>query len=529
MDKTKEFDVTVESGIISIFQRQNFKLDRVFSEFVDNSLQSFLDHKEELKNLPNSSKCIVDITWDANHILIKDNAFGMNEEEFGRALKLKAHNPNAWKIDQLSVYGMGLKYAAVYLGNHYSISSTAYNSTVRYFAEIDVPTFEQTNPKTVSAKLSDDFEESHFTELNITSVRIKRTVDKENDLRRKLGTIYNHYISKGLLTIRINNIPVNYVRPELRPKDDGGMYFEKFEDSFTVSDKKYDYSGWVGVLNEGDQSITGINLVQANRCIELGYKPELIFGMGNSFQNSRVIGEIVFSGENYVLSFNKDTFVWADDGAEDAFIASLLKNTSFSYIIKMAKKLKFSDDDEKIIQKTKNTLKKNISNILVTDKKKEKDSSDKQQEKVGSNKTKQVTKPVITVPKNEQKETEKPVHVEEDEKTNIQSENDSDYTKMIISVENKPVNLYVDIVNGNQTEDWIRFEKYEDGYLLHINYCNKKISSIFPNQTARVASNSMAIMIASSMIKAQKNGLKLSDSKILLDALNDLMGDGSNE
>ena len=46
MNNIKEYDVTVESGIISIFQRQNFRLDRVFSEFIDNSLQSFLDHKE---------------------------------------------------------------------------------------------------------------------------------------------------------------------------------------------------------------------------------------------------------------------------------------------------------------------------------------------------------------------------------------------------------------------------------------------------------------------------------------------------
>ena len=45
----KNFDVTVGSGIISIFQRQNFRLERVFSEFIDNSLQSFLDHQDVLK------------------------------------------------------------------------------------------------------------------------------------------------------------------------------------------------------------------------------------------------------------------------------------------------------------------------------------------------------------------------------------------------------------------------------------------------------------------------------------------------
>lgn len=503
MNKTLDFDVTVESGIISIFQRQNLKLDRVFSEFVDNSLQSFLDHKEELKNLPNSSKCLVDIIWDSNHILIKDNAYGMNQEEFGRALKLKAHNPNAWKNDQLSVYGMGLKYAAVYLGNHYSITSSAYNSSIRYFAEVDVPQFEKDNPKTVPATLSDDFEESHFTEINITSVRIKRTVDKENDLRNKLATIYNHYISKGLLTIRVNNIPVIYSRPELRVKEDGGTYFEKFSDSFVIENKTYEFSGWIGILSKGNQSITGLNLVQANRCIELGYKPEKLFGKGNSFQNSRVVGEIIFNGVNYVLSFNKDRFVWADDGAEEAFIQKLLANPSISYIIKMAKKLRDDDDDEKIKKKTENTLKKNVVNIVVEKNDKKQEPVEDNHQNIETNESEVVSTPIESV--------------------------ESKYQKMVISVEKKPVCLYVDYINGSESDPWINFEKYDDGYLLHINYVNKKICSIFPNQTSRVASNSLAIMLASSMIKAQKNGLKLSDSKILLDALNDLMGDDVDE
>lgn len=165
MNNIKEYDVTVESGIISIFQRQNFRLDRVFSEFIDNSLQSFLDHKEVLKELEDGKKCKISIIWDSDKIVITDNAFGMNDEEFGRVLKLKATNPNAMRNDQLSVYGMGLKYASVYLGNHYSISSTAYKSNVRYYAEVDVPQFEKYNPKTVAAKLSSDSNEVHETVL----------------------------------------------------------------------------------------------------------------------------------------------------------------------------------------------------------------------------------------------------------------------------------------------------------------------------------------------------------------------------
>ena len=261
MNNIKEYDVTVESGIISIFQRQNFRLDRVFSEFIDNSLQSFLDHKEVLKELEDGKKCKISIIWDSDKIVITDNAFGMNDEEFGRALKLKATNPNAMRNDQLSVYGMGLKYASVYLGNHYSISSTAYKSNVRYYAEVDVPQFEKYNPKTVAAKLSSDSNEVHETVLTITDLRIKRTNDKENDLRQKLGLIYNHYIHAGLLSISINRIPINYQRPELRPNEEGGKYYENFEDSFVAGGKTYHFTGWIGILNKGDQSITGLNQV----------------------------------------------------------------------------------------------------------------------------------------------------------------------------------------------------------------------------------------------------------------------------
>ena len=46
--QTKDYDVTVESGIIAIFQSQSYKLERIFAEFIDNSLQSYIDHEEHI-------------------------------------------------------------------------------------------------------------------------------------------------------------------------------------------------------------------------------------------------------------------------------------------------------------------------------------------------------------------------------------------------------------------------------------------------------------------------------------------------
>lgn len=509
MEKTtKAFDVTAESGIISIWQREKFKLDRVFSEFIDNSLQSYLDHKEELDRLPTGKKCVVSIVWDSNKIVITDNAYGMNEEEFGRALKPKATNPNALRNNQLSVYGLGLKYASVYLGNHYSISSTRYGSTIHYFAEVDVPDFEKNNPKNVDAVISSTFEEKHGTVLEITSIRIKKTADRERDLRDKLGMIYNLYINNGDLSILINGIPVTYTRPALRPKEDGGYYFEKFEDSFTINSKKYEFSGWIGLLNKGDQSITGINLMQAKRCIELGYKPKEFFGKGNSFENSRVIGEIVFNGENYVLSFNKDGFVWTDDGAEEAFIEKLLSLPEVKYIKKMANTLSYTEDVDKTKKKTQSIFKNNSSITLNT-------TGEKQDQKETTKKD--------DVPSSKISAQEK-TKTDENPPTTKESPKKDNYDRYTVVVNGKTTSLCVDIKQESNGGDWLTLEKYGEEYLLKINSGNQFIDSNFNNQSSKAASNALAIVLATGMLKAQNSGLKLSEALLILKTVNEIMG-----
>jgi hypothetical protein len=545
MSSTMNFDVTVDSGIIEIFQRENFKLERVFSEFVDNSLQSFLDHQDELKIMPSGGKCIVNILWNDESILITDNAYGMNEEEFGRALKLKATNPNALKSNQLSVYGMGLKYAAVYLGNHYAIDSTAFGSKINYHAEIDVPEFASKNPKTVKAALSDAFPDDHQTKIQITSLRVKRTPQKILDLRQKLGTIYNHYISKGILTIIVNNIPVHFKMPELRSGDDGQPYYRNFDDSFTAAGKTYKFTGWIAILKKGDQAITGLNLIQANRCIELGYKPHDLFGKGNSFQNSRVIGEVVFEGENYILSFNKDKFVWVDDGAEDAFLNSLKNNPNIQYIKHQAIKLRKTEDADAMAKKTEDNLhKKGVAGIKVVEKEAGAEPSVEAKPKesaspaaVAPNATPSEKIPddgasAKTVPEVTPADTVSTVQKADDEMTPESHEGEDKpkkYLKCQTIVSGKETNLYVDVCEGEANGDWMRLEQLNGDWILHVNYKNKFIVDNFGNQNSKVGANSLAILIATAVLKAQESGLKLVNAVAFLNTLNKMMGDSGKD
>lgn len=496
MDEQERFDISVGSGIISIFQRNNYKLERVFSEFIDNALQSFLDHRDELEKLEDGKKCIVSIVWGNDKILIEDNAYGMNKEEFGRALKLRATNPNADRPDQLSVYGMGLKYAAVYLGNIYSISSSCYNDAKMRHVVIDVKYLDDKNPEFLDVAIHDERISEHYTKIKFEDLQIKLTNSKQKNLISDLGTIYSHLIKDGTLSISINGINVTYQEPEIRLNNEdgqGGKYFRHLTGSFESEGKRYDYSGFIGILNKGNQNLTGLNLIQAKRCIELRYKPEALFGKGNSFQNSRVFGEIVFEGDNYILSFNKDKFVWADDGTEDNFIQSLKSNPDVAYIIKRAKGLR-DDDDKKKLRSNVNKAIMNTNMVKCensTEDKNLKSSKVDSQNNLGC----------------------------------IDNNSDTHSDEYFIEINNSNVKLLVKYEHSDANSKWLNLDKNDYGYLLNIDLDHKYITKNFPSQSSRTALSSIAIILATSILKAQKRGLKLIDSMNILEVINNSLNE----
>lgn len=503
MTEQKSFDISVGSGIISIFQRKNFKLERVFSEFIDNSLQSYLDHRDVIKTLPGCEKCKVFITWNENVIKIEDNAFGMNEEEFGRSLKLKSINPNAKRKGQLGVYGMGLKYAAASLGECYSISTTAFGLATRFSASISIKELEENNPTTLEASLNDEPSETHGTQITIESLRTKKNAKKETDLRQKLGIIYNHYIDGGILSIVLNNVPITYQRLELR-KGEQGQYYEPINDSFVFSNKTYHFTGWIGILKRGNQDMTGFSLVQANRCIQLGYKPEKLFGKGNSFQNSRVFGEIVFDEDNYILSFDKDTFVWNEDGAEEAFISALKANSAVSKILKAARQLRFSDDEKEKNKQVELALSGNDTIVKIKDP----EAGAMPMNKPDSFESEPSSVALLSVLENRFQEAESTNHFS------------------VKIGQGKTAELYLKKVEKQAKDPWISLTKMEneDGYLLEINDGNAFIKKNMDKKKVLAFPESFALVLVASMLKAQDSGLKLSDSLDLLNQINEYMG-----
>lgn len=523
MNNFEKYDVSVGSGIISVFQSQSYKIERVMAEFIDNSLQSYLDHKDVLNNIIDGNQCVVDIRWDDNKITIKDNAFGMDTEEFGRALKLKSFNPRANEKDRLSVYGMGLKYAAVYLGNTYKITSSRYDENVERTAIIDVPTFERENPKELEARVGFQDSDYHYTIIEISNLRVKKTEDKLNKLRYNLGVIYEHYIYHKDLAVIVNGIKVQYEKPIFRKDENGSAYCRPFEGELTAKNTTYKYSGRIGILAKGNQDITGLKLVQAKRCIQLGYKPEKIYNKGNSFQNSRLIGQVVFEGNQSIVSFDKDQFVWADDGTEDMFVEQLLSNESFKEMKKTCQKLRKETDNEKIKNKIVKNVSKNIKDnssvttqptvLTVLDTEKIVDNNN------GSNKTSvSVNSSASTGSKVINPESEIDEIVNEINSALKGKEINLNYVE--IPKEEGKIRIYYDLVEDFDDGNWLKLENINNDYILKINNKNKFILNEFKTENSIVSSNTLAIKLIKSLILSKELGLNTKQIECILNNFN---------
>ena len=155
-DSTSNFmyDMRPPAGIMNVFSRLNYKPHYAIAEFVDNSTQSYFLHRDELqKSAPNFKLNIVVTHGPRERTLtIEDNAFGMERDRFLDAITLDAKNGE--QQDSRNEFGMGLKTAASWFGNVWSVTSTAYGSPNRYTAIVDIPHFQESGESDIEIRVA---------------------------------------------------------------------------------------------------------------------------------------------------------------------------------------------------------------------------------------------------------------------------------------------------------------------------------------------------------------------------------------
>ena len=132
-------DIRPAVSILSVLRHLNYKPWYAMAEFVDNSIQSYLDNRDSLESLEGPSyRLKVDISLDSfdnGRISIRDNAAGIHESEYERAFRPAAVPPNS---SGLSEFGMGMKSAACWFANRWSVRTSALGESFERAVSFDV-------------------------------------------------------------------------------------------------------------------------------------------------------------------------------------------------------------------------------------------------------------------------------------------------------------------------------------------------------------------------------------------------------
>lgn len=318
----QELNIQPQAGVIGVFSRLNYKPWYAIAEFVDNSTQSFYSHQKELADAGIGQVDVI-INYDSeNDILtINDTAFGMEIEDFSRAVRIDSPPE---KKDGRNEFGMGLKTAASWFGNIWSVRSTQLGSTNEYFTEINIPELRKNNKNSVSIKRTHIDAAHHGTTIIIRDVTKKigspRTKNKIVDL---LKSMYRRDLNNGLVRIFYDGDALYYDEYDCLSFRNR-TWRKELDFSFKFDETTHHVVGFVGILANGGFGRAGFALFRRNRVVvggeEFNYKPDEIFGQAQSTIAHKLFGELDL--DDFPINQAKDGFVW-DDGLEETFIKEL--------------------------------------------------------------------------------------------------------------------------------------------------------------------------------------------------------------
>lgn len=579
--RQENFNISVGTSIIQVFERIDITNHHIFSEFIDNAYQSFRDHKKQMVEEIHVKKCEIKITWTNDEVIVEDNAFGMDRDGFERALRLNDPAKNYAK-DSLSKYGMGLKYAAANLGDEWTIESTAYGSSEKFSGTIDIGEWKKSNPETMPVQITDDFDKfKHFTTITIRKLKHRYNDAEMKKVLKKLSIIYQHFIDKEKdLEITINGEKVQYSEPDIYRDKNGSDVMEFLNKKFFYQGKQFEFTGWIGVLNKASTGEAGFSLVQNNRAIKLYYRPKEIFGASNSYTYQRIVGSISFIGDSWQVRVNKDGLAWEGTGLEERFLDELKGMEEVKRIQKAANERRVRENpNRKISLQSKNANVDGLKNQYAIDEKvcftvtpstgfsiRSVKVNQTELSSTGNNSFEFVVTPempntiVLKVSCGESKGENPPVTVvagggvsippqntikktltkkEKIEKTftglrftKIPGQNVIENPNLckegvIVEYENTKYSFVVEEILDSSVDSWYELKEMpkpnENSYKITINHMAGFLKNVFLSDDTKIAFVNICISLALAEITGTASGLNRENSRILISKLNDVI------
>lgn len=319
MSQPAKVNIRPQVTVLAVLRYVEYETWFALAEFVDNAIDSFLKNEKQLKSVDGDNYKLVvsiEINDSENKITIRDNAAGINSQDYSRAFRAAEIPPDNTK---LSEFGMGMKSAACWFSDEWCVTTSALGEEYEKKVQFDMKKIFEDNLEELDVTTKPSNKNHHYTTIelyNVNRMPRRRGIGKVKD---HLKSIYRDFIRKGILVLKVEGEELVYTEPKILnvsryddPKSES--IFWKKEISFPI-EEGLSVKGFVAIREKASTSEAGFALFRRGRVIEgsfdNGFRPELIFGNPNSFRYQRVFGELHLDG--FDVSFTKKGIQWDEN------------------------------------------------------------------------------------------------------------------------------------------------------------------------------------------------------------------------
>jgi|TARA_B110000114_G_scaffold183592_1_gene225209 hypothetical protein len=327
----EKVNITPSVGYLSILSSINYKAWFALGEFVDNSIQSYLDNKSKLINLHGDNfKLKISIYISKSKIQIIDNAAGISEKDYTRAFRAAARPE---KKSGLSEYGMGMKTAACWFAPVWKVKSKALGEKEIKTIKFNIRDIVKDEIDELEVSKEPGQSKEHFTEITLTDLNKIPAGPTIGRIKDHIASMYRHFIENNQVEIKVNEEKLIYKLPKILNAPvfiDVGVvgnptkvkWIKKIQFKYGKNKSAH---GYAAIYETASTKTAGFALFRRNRLIQgvgenEGYRPLGIFEAPNAFVYQRVFGEMHLNDEE--ATHTKDGFQWSREEEED-FIEKL--------------------------------------------------------------------------------------------------------------------------------------------------------------------------------------------------------------
>lgn len=320
MKSKAKVTIRPKTSILSVLKFLEYETWYALAEFVDNAVDSYQKNEKKLKRIEGENyklKVEIEINELEHKITIRDNAAGISEKNFQRAFRAAEAPPDK---DGLSEFGMGMKSAACWFSDSWSVTTKALGELEEKTVYFDINEIKRDDIEELDIYVEPAEKNEHFTRIELLSV------DKKMPRRRTLGKVKDHltgiyrdFIRKGLLILKLDGEELEFEEPKVlvasRFDDPKGKPVTWRREISLDLGKGHRVHGFVAIRERASTSEAGFALFRRGRIIEGSFdntfRPEYIFGASNTFRYQRVFGELHLEGFDAI--FTKKGIVWDDN------------------------------------------------------------------------------------------------------------------------------------------------------------------------------------------------------------------------